>query len=967
MNDIPAFMELERNVGKEVGPEGSRVLSRVLKWVKYGANWPQHETFWETKITPTLRNLARQLHLPVPVLWRRYRWDGVKSFRRAPSLTTRSEAELFGLSSPRFSLRVDLGDLGIINLRRLVTFKERAKAQQDVAGDGEYLERDTIKMGTCIADSLICLPAWASTRFDALGCPLGLYYGERLSAPHTPFMHHMPIGGGTCAQAACYMVLSCYADTVNFIPCVAEIACFCSTSANALNIGGMTPTQIVDFFNEHRRKNYDAAGNLTEVAIGLHASSQWAGSWDDRSSSVVALQSYLESRVPLILPVDMNRMWGARPEREKSAKRKPKRTANAARHGRSDQLLANRVPPYRKIPNPADKPQRSDHMVVIVGWGRSGAKQFLLNDPASYPFVPASLDALHEARQYLNNTEPSDGLLRSFGFISVTPADVKMPLLPEGSGDPEDEMVIRNNKPGLLSLVENVKRRPRPAVPCLQGLPNTGGANWPGRFRLVNFRAAESEIKESLGGFTADFPAQGLVTTLLRLVNTRKIARGWRWLQWLDGCTGPGAPVPPSVWIWTAEETPPCPQLFDRPEWDRFLEFVLTWEDGVWQEYPVTTMAGHPPDGTANHRGTDVPLTLTPSIVTSFTPQGIACDPEAFDILRRCAAARPKACRERPMPVELYAFMEPEVEHFKRRVLKRHDLPSDAVGFLAALKRDQTEKIGNELLKQFDGSELEIVALASFVPEIARAPQQGDKGVRAVRRLIELAHYLREHGQNIQVVELVAGSRVCGLPTPTSNTHLVSIYDCVDASNLLIENLRGVVSKFPDLQVRLSLELEPGPFFVLRNSENLLDLANRISNPENWLNPGEEDINLGRKRSAWIAFNLDISHWNIAGIDPEWIRSEMAKPIRTRITHAHVGGHHRAAHFGDAPLVDDEGMWINPPEDLIPWVEMLEHLDEEADRPVSFSGYLSLEIEAARNAEQVVKSFGALYEIKAPR
>jgi sugar phosphate isomerase/epimerase len=967
MNAPPAFREPAWNVAKEVGPEGSRVLSKVLKWVKYGADWPQYETFWEAKVARRLWSLARWLHLNVPV--RRYRWDGAKSFRFAPSLTTRSEAELLGLSSPRFALRVDLGILGIINLRRLVTFKERARAQQDAsARQSDHLERATIRMGTCIADSLICLPKWANKRFNSLQCSLALPYGEALSVPPTPFMQHMPIGGGTCAQAACFMVLSCYADTVNFIPCVAEIAQFCSSSKNTLKIGGMTPAKIVDFFNNYCRRNYDNEGKLKEVTIGLHASSQWVENGENRGLAAVALQSYLESRIPLILPVDMNRMWGARPENENRARRINARLANVARHGRPDRLLDNRVPSHRKVPSLDDKPHRSDHMVTIIGCGHSGEKRFLLNDPASYPFIPASLKALYEARQYLNDADPSHGLLRPFGFISVTPADVKMPLLAEGSGDPGAEMTIRNNKSGLLSLVDDAKRGVRyPDSPAAK-LPALDGCNWPGLFRLVNLRADESEIRKLLCGFAPNCPVESLVTTLLKLVNDKKISRGWRWLQWLDGRADSGVSVSPSVWVWNAEKESPFPQLFSGPEWHDFLEFVLVWKQGMWQEYPVTRMAVHSQDGETQDDDLSAPLALMPSIITSFTPQGTTCDPKAFDILQQCAAVRPEEHRNRPLPVELYAFMEPEVEHFKRHVLKRRDLPADAVGFLAALNSDQTNKIGDEVLKQFTSRKLDIVALASFVPEIARVKQDDEGlGVLAVRRLIELAHYLRENGQNTRVVELVAGSRVRGLPTPMEDMHSVSIYHPVEARNQLIENLRNVVSKFADLQVLLSLELEPGPFFVLGDSEGLLDLANRINEHENWLHDWEKDRDLGKKRSSRIGFNLDVSHWNIAGIDPEWIRSEMAKPIRSRITHAHVGGHHRAAHFGDAPLVDDNGMWINPLGDLRPWVEILEQLGSEADRPVPFSGHISLEIEAARDVEQVVKSFRALHEIKAPR
>ena len=313
--------------------------------------------------------------------------------------------------------------------------------------------------------------------------------------------------------------------------------------------------------------------------------------------------------------------------------------------------------------------------------------------------------------------------------------------------------------------------------------------------------------------------------------------------------------------------------------------------------------------------------------------------------------------------------MEPEIKRLKNWLGVNH-LPENAVEFLAALDPSLTEKIATLLSQEYTKEKCRIVALASFIPELARSESRAEGGVKALQNLVKIAYNLQDAGHEVRVVELVAGSRVeefNSRKTAEGKDNVsVSFFSPDGAQLALVRNLRKVVSRIDlDRELRLAIELEPGPFFVLGNHETLLDLAERIDEPRTWMEEGEKE-EVGRQRANRVGFNLDISHWNIAGIDPDWIRLHPeAELIRKRIVHAHVGGHNRTAHFGDAPLVDGHGKWLNPPEDLLPWIQLLEEIGR--DKNTLFSGHVSQEMEAARSTNQVVRSYKALCKIKQPR
>ncbi len=88
------------------------------------------------------------------------------------------------------------------------------------------------------------------------------------------------------------------------------------------------------------------------------------------------------------------------------------------------------------------------------------------------------------------------------------------------------------------------------------------------------------------------------------------------------------------------------------------------------------------------------------------------------------------------------------------------------------------------------------------------------------------------------------------------------------------------------------------------------------------------------------------------------IFSKPAPDIRSRIFHSHVSGHSRRAHFGDISLamLSDDGR-----SDYIQWLSKIGQLADDVDN--KFSGYVSLEFEAARSRDRVVDSACELFRM----
>jgi sugar phosphate isomerase/epimerase len=321
--------------------------------------------------------------------------------------------------------------------------------------------------------------------------------------------------------------------------------------------------------------------------------------------------------------------------------------------------------------------------------------------------------------------------------------------------------------------------------------------------------------------------------------------------------------------------------------------------------------------------------TISPAIISSFSVTGENADWKAL----------PDDCKY----VDAYAFMQ--------RCLPGS--PSDgknAVEHLADFfQQGKASMITDHILNQFPGRQ--IIALSTFMPEIsANEARSADtlNATKALQLLIDVVRQLKGQGHPVQTIEIVGGSRIQGVFQTKDNSINYSAMRLTGSHSLkrLIERLRPIAAYAMNASpVFLSVELEPGPLFVLSNAHTAKRFCRMIEQ--------SKDAALSNS----VGLNLDIPHWDfLAGTPPEWLLADENESVRHRITHVHVSDHH-VGHFScTAPGS------LNPMEKFARWMSALKQLSQEK-RPGNFpqfSGFVSCEMEACREKEMLVDSFNSI-------
>jgi len=349
-----------------------------------------------------------------------------KDARFAPSIIVRSEAQLFGISMPRFALRLLLpGNAGLVNCRRIDDFIDAAEGDGFVVwgnrlshsgsskNDSITRELGSKPLGeillqenqSCIADCLLALPSSYSTRdCTLLTVDLQLAYGE-IYAPsqraavgetkptqcYSPYVKTIDLGGGLCAQSVCYMATA-FLDYANAIYGLSEITALAhNDDCQELRISGLTLDEICRYFS---RIGLNGIQQLpVSSTFGFKRSDA-----DVQKEFEIAIESYIRSGFPVLLPTDMG-------------------------------LLAAQVYPQNGITDSAASEQEhKHHAIILVGFYSdplNSTFRVIFHDPAYFPFMNASAGELAEAGFYSRDEgDPEKRLI-----ISVTPAKVKLPLL----------------------------------------------------------------------------------------------------------------------------------------------------------------------------------------------------------------------------------------------------------------------------------------------------------------------------------------------------------------------------------------------------------------------------------------------------------------------------------------------------------------------------------------------------------
>lgn len=458
--------------------------------------------------------------------------------RIAPSLIARSECELFCLSAPRFAYRViahvnsQARDLpSIINVRRLNWFRTAMANRWSLAD--EVLE-EFVERGNPVADSLFVVPDQRGGDFHVLSCDLAHYYGEDIAShASVPFMQHMPLGGGMCAQACIFMALCLQHRWASSVAGVAELTLL----AKQRDRGEKAEEVLLNGLKFH-----EIADVLRNPVIGMYAPLETVKSLMTSTEKTPGLlaaiwHTYVTSGVPVICVLDSHELAGVR--------------LKAGEYKTGCVWGFNGIEQIR-LPEELSEKKEGPHAVLIVGSSRKNERplagdgledgQFLVNDPAADPMMIAPLALLRKAA--LKG--------KDLVWYPVLPPDVRLPLVGVSGGQ-------------LIEFARSAQLRGKAlSSGRLPGIAKWEGA-WPGRIRLIRFADSDwqqhvAETLESSGDIgQADGQGSNLKGRVFGALDAIRETIPSCWLQSLrEGGEG----LPSQVWIWDAsKEAPPVDEL----------------------------------------------------------------------------------------------------------------------------------------------------------------------------------------------------------------------------------------------------------------------------------------------------------------------------------------------------------------------------------------------------------------------
>lgn len=936
------------------------------------------------------------------------------SLRYAPSMIVRSEAELFGVSMPRFAIRVGMGDAPVesfINARRLVPFRDQMRRAHDPSID--IFQPPAARAGkrrrsapSCIADSLLARPRTGGFEtYHLLTTDLHASYGE-LEYPaakddrcegHVPYVEHIQIGGGLCAQASCWMATALMHRFAAGVYGVAEATALVhDDSLVDIRLGGLGWADIVRYFAHPTVSLQPHRNEGTLLASRKSA---------DKGHRVLsaALRGYLRSGYPIIFAVDLGRVRGL-------CLSDPA-TSIAATNGLPN--LEPATDSKASTNNSADPFRRRNHCVVLVGFDNDS---FVVMDPALKPFLKATTEQLRTAGTYSRTpSNASDKFgLRAPEFLAVTDVSVKLPLV--GFNESTDRF-YHSQRAGVIQLFLFCQQRlaergnkgrkvfsddssePHMIEGCLADVPayDPESADYPGEFYLVqgNAEVAKHLVTWHRTDQRSDAGEREDTDPVLALANQyRERAHDEErplWIQEIQATEGSNVR---SAWIWRADYEAPYfgssalkqknPNAFGAlaavyryPTTDQEERWIIFAESAVRprnidfvdsQIQPATSCGA-----------TTSQEQLKPALLTSYT-----WERSLVPLMSRSQSA--PCC-------EMYTFMQPDVEHWRERLSEYQD--NDFGGLNTALDVMAAAEGLPEIIKSWvrdttsrakQNGKKSIIALASFFSEVTRPIGSIDnmKAQKAIRFMMRAAAELQECGHPCRTIEIVSGSRInsirpvsmpldpddrraCddqGHATATSihsadqekysTFYVAERMSDFTAQTRLLSTLSAALQEARFKQdranseklsaVKIAIEAEPGPLFVARDETTLRSLCRSIE---------ADDV-----LKSCVGVNLDLAHWRLAKIVAEGFADRCPEVFR-RIAHAHASGHHASGHFGDCiPQL------VNTTDHFSAWLELLRRrVGSCGESVVPFSGYVSLEYEVAKSEAHVTSAYSYLQEL----
>ncbi|HEV8607928.1 MAG TPA: hypothetical protein VGQ99_21515 [Tepidisphaeraceae bacterium] len=914
-------------------------------------------------------------------------------FRYAPSIVARTEAELFGLSMPRFAVRayLDRRRSQFVNLRRIDTFcMMKPRWGTPRGGEGWVkalrapIEFDPdaedfwaiMREASCIGDCVVRPVSHVQASYDFLEAKLGAAYGENPRVSGTPFVRHIRCsGGGLCAQAVCFMAMALRHEDPQplggqrvMVHGLAEVTALAAEPAtNELVLTGLSKSKLRDYF-----KN-----SLHGFPVWQHAS-RTEGAPPQCQRFAMNLRTYLRAGIPLIIPVDTARMAGVGPLAKASIK-----TASddyRRRYPVYEDCIYYRNGLEKQI-KAMQKEYTSDrrhrnHVVLAVGWeDDEKSQEFLINDPGTLPFMKASAEQLWKAATYKSSSKTEEApsaddsrplyqtnahiegtdSVASGTFMAIAPATVRLPL--------ESWMRDDEQKPqsqfGLLDIAELVID----TLNDRQGLPRVAAGF---KHRLGNFYLVQLGNLAEGRQRRPKYRLRHLHTTMdevdLQKISQHLLKSGWDpecWL-WLLHLPQESPSSPESVWVWNAQALPPeRNDLTDKdvtPDFvDTYLCYVGKRAEAQWEHCKVTRYTS---EGAVEEEAC-VPQAhgeLKPSLISSFILDGIS---EARPHYQRNSRHGAIAC-------DLYALMHTDdvfsLDNSLEGYLEDRAVVIKLAGYLAE-GRERVLRASEQLVAALaDGPR--VVAFSTFFPELSATEEADAKNAQdALIFLIKVAREMSRTSKGLHhpnVIELVAGSRMDGVwpfkycdpnrnASPKEARYIANRISVDEALSRLIERLQPVaVEAFEDEQgkrISLAVELEPGPLYALNEWLTIAKFCQKLGSSQT-----------PREVSQVVGLNLDVAHWKLADIDLRLLYSndDPGRMVRQRITHSHISDHGRG-HFGDAaPGTVGLGDYCVRRRERFaafkPWIQFLRYVRSESreNNLPPFSGYLSLELEACR-------------------
>lgn len=356
--------------------------------------------------------------------------------RRAQSIITRSEAELFGISAPRYATRLYLKNGGFINCRRLEQFianapgktpKEWGSRYPDDKIDKENRNQDLkpiqhpicsmigdiVSRQSCVADCLLAEPerlakyhiryvgedsVETARLFDIYTEPKPENFGE---TPYTPYVKAIDFGGGLCAQAVCFMATTNLSKYATSLCGLSEITAYAHPNeCLELSLSGLTPAKMQRYFN---RVELNLSEQIPDQGLRAELTKH------QKQELATALRCYLRSQMPVIFPVDCRKM-ASLPVSSKS-------------------IYTNNA----KVVSPSSFPQDAAHAIILVGYSHP-KDLFVFHDPFAFPYMMAEISELAVVgcrRGVADQRSQDNGV-----FMPVTPLPVRLPLMWERQQDP---------------------------------------------------------------------------------------------------------------------------------------------------------------------------------------------------------------------------------------------------------------------------------------------------------------------------------------------------------------------------------------------------------------------------------------------------------------------------------------------------------------------------------------------------